>query len=123
MFDDQHVSHDSTREQMLLDNSLEHRRVAVTVPSALGVHDGDRATFAHAQAIGLRAQDTAASRKAKLLEATLEIAPGLQPTVLLAALGVCLIAAEEDMTCGIVDTDARRDSALTVPASGLGGVL
>ena len=123
VFDDQHVAYGSTPEQMLLDDSLEHRWVAVTIPGAFGVDDRDRPTFAHPQAVGFSAQDTTASRQAKLVEATLEILPGLQPAAPLTILGGRLIAAEENMTCGNVDTDTCRDSALTLSASGLGGVL
>ena len=59
----------------------------------------------------------------RLVEATLEVLPGLQPAAPLTTLGGRLIAAEENMTCGNVDTDTCRDSALTLSASGLGGVL
>src|SRR5262245_43489594 len=97
---------------MLLDDSLEHRRIAGGVPRAFRIDDGDRSAFTDPQAVGLRAENAALLRQPELLQAPLEEVPRRQPALLLAALRVGLIAAEEDVAPRDRDADAVRDRAL-----------
>ena len=97
MLEDDVVEHGATADQVLLDDSLEHRWIASAVPRALRVDHGDRPLLADAQAVGLGAVDAALLREAELPEAPLEVVPGREPALLLAALGGGLVAAEEDV--------------------------
>ena len=72
----QKILDDSAGNQMFLDDPLEHRRIAVPVPGALGIDDRDRAAFADAQAVRLGAQDAALLGQAQLLQP----APSGNPT-------------------------------------------
>src|SRR5258708_16758223 len=91
----QMVGGDSPREEMLLDDRFEHRRIARGVPGTLGIHDGDRSAFADAQAIRLCAQDAALLRQSELFEPPLEKVPLGKPVILLPALGTRLVLAED----------------------------
>jgi hypothetical protein len=106
------VANDATRDEVLLDDAFEHRRVALAVPSALGVHNGNRAAFADSQAIRLRPQDTALLRQAKLLEPPLQEVPRGEAAPQLATLGRPLIAAEKDVTPRDWHSDARGNPFL-----------
>jgi hypothetical protein len=59
MRSDQMFIDDSARDDMLLDDSLQDRRVALAVPRSFRVHDCDRTAFADAEAIRLRPQHAA----------------------------------------------------------------
>ena len=48
MVDDDGITHRSTPEQVLLNNPLEHHGIALAIPRAVRVDDGDRSTLAHA---------------------------------------------------------------------------
>jgi hypothetical protein len=80
---------------MLLDDALEHRGRAGAVPYALRIDHRDGALLAHAQAVGLGAEDRA--RQAQFGQAALEIVPRLQARVPGAALGLALVRAQEDV--------------------------
>src|SRR5262245_60708365 len=97
---------------MLLDDLLEHRWIALTVPGTLGIDDGNRSAFANAQAVGFRAQNPALLRQPQLLEPVLEEIPRRLPTLLVTALRFRLIAAEKDMPSRHGDADMCRDGAL-----------
>jgi hypothetical protein len=62
MLVDEEVTNDPTADQMLLDDPFEDGRVALSVPGAFGINDGDGAAFADAQAVCLRAQDSTVFR-------------------------------------------------------------
>jgi hypothetical protein len=96
-------------DEVLLDDSLDCRRIAFAVPRALGVHDGDRSALADAQAVGLRPEDTALFRQTQLQQAALEVIPGGKPPLLIATLRLGLVTTKEDMTPGDSDADAGRD--------------
>ena len=91
------VANDASLDEMLLDDPLEDRRVALTVPSTFGIHNGDRAAFADSQAVRLRSQNPALVGQAKFLQALLEKVPRDEPAFLLATFGRRLIAAEKDV--------------------------
>src|SRR5882672_6896690 len=109
MLDDETVGHDATADQMFLDDPLEDRRIARGIPRALGIDDGDWAAFADAEAVRFRAEDAALLRETELFQPALEKVPRGEPAILLAALRSGLVAAEEDVTLGDRDADARRD--------------
>ena len=96
--------------QMLLDDPLEHRRVAGAVPHAVGVDDGDRSTFADAEAIGLRPQNPSLFRELELFQPRLQVVPGGETTLLVAALRGGLVGAQEDVAAGGVVTPAFKGS-------------
>ena len=88
--------------------ALEHRRVALRIPRALRVDDGDRSALADAQAVRFRAEDAALLREAQLLQPPLQELPGGQAALLVAALRSRLVAAEKDVAAA---RSGRRSSA------------
>src|SRR5207247_5881358 len=96
-------------DQVLLNDPLEHRRIARTVPGALGIDDGDRAAFADPQAVRLRTQDSSLLRQPELLQPPLQKLPCCEPAVLLATLRGRLVAAEKDVAPRDRHTDALSD--------------
>src|SRR5262249_28564771 len=76
------------------------RRIALSVPHALWVDDRDRPVRADAQAVHLRAQDAALVVEAQLEEPPLQVVPRGEPALLLRALRLRLVAAEEDVPAG-----------------------
>ena len=97
----QHISAD----QVLLDDGLEHRRVALAVPGAFRIHDRNRTALTDPKAVGLGAENAAPLLQAEFLQAPFEEIPGRQPTFLLAAFRVGLIAAEKDVAARLGDAD------------------
>src|SRR5438477_621057 len=97
---------------MLLDDALENGRVARAIPRAFGIDHRDRPAFANAQTVRLRSEDAALLGQPERLEALLEVVPGREPALFLAALRVGLIAAEEDVAAGDVDPYRPRDGPL-----------
>ena len=111
---DQMGGDDAARNQVVLDDALEHRRIAFAVPGAFGIDHGDRAAFADAQAVGLGAQDAALVREAELLQPALQELPGRQPALLLAALRRGLVAAEKDVPPRDGDADRACDLSFVI---------
>ena len=99
-------------DQVLLNDPLEHRRIALAIPRAFGIHHGDGTTLADAKAIHLAAQDAALFREAELSQAALEEFPRCEPTLLLAAFRRRLIAAEKDVPPRHRNADRRGNLAL-----------
>src|SRR5437764_3375831 len=93
----QRLVNDPSANQMFLDDALEHRGVALSVPCALWIHDRNRTAFANPKAVGLRAQDAALLRQSELPQAALQKVPRRKPALLVAALRVRLIAAEKNV--------------------------
>src|SRR5688500_14152880 len=99
-------------DEVLLDDALEHALVAPAVPRALGVNHGDRPALADAEAIRLRARYAAALREAELLEAALEVLPRREAPLLVAALGLALVAAEQHVPLRLREAQRFGDAAL-----------
>src|SRR6185436_15351378 len=97
MMRDQRVHDDAAADQMFLDDPLENRRVALAVPGAFGVDDGNRPAFTDAQAVRLGSQDATLFGQPKLLEAPLQEVPCRKAAILVAAFRLGLIAAEKDV--------------------------
>src|SRR5262245_64732521 len=97
---------------MLLNDPLEHRRIAGAVPRALWIDDGDRSAFADAQAVRFRSQDAALLRQPELLQACFQKLPRGEAAILVAALRLRLVAAEENMAARDGHADAVRDGTL-----------
>ena len=115
---DQMFGHDTTGDQMFLNDAFEHRRITVAVPNPFRVHDCNRTTLADAEAVGFGAKDAALFGEPQLFEAPLQKIPGGKATVLVAALRLRLIAAEKDVAPGDRHTDAGRDSSLGIGHAG-----
>src|SRR5688572_25146547 len=99
---------------MLLDDPLERRRIALAIPRAFGIDDSNRTAFADAQAVRLAAQNPALLRQSELLQALLQVVPGCDATLHVAALRLGLFSAEKNMTPGDGDADGDRDFLLRV---------
>jgi len=99
---------------MLLNDSLQHRRIALAVPCPFRVYDCNRTTFADAEAVDFRAKDAALFRELQLFEPSLQERPCGEATLLLAAFRFGLIAAEKNMAPRDWHTDGGRDFSLGI---------
>ena len=90
---------------MLLDDPLEHRRIAPAVPRPFRIDHGNRPAFADAQAVGFRAKDTAGFGQPEFLEPLLQELPRLERPLAIAALRVRLIGAQKDMAARMGNAD------------------
>ena len=82
---------------MLVDDPREHWRIAGAIPRSFRINDGNGTSFADAKTVGLGAEDTALVGEAQLLQPALQEPPGLLAPFPVAALGLRLIAAQEDV--------------------------
>ena len=113
MGQNERIAHGAPPDQMLLDDPLERRRIALAIPRPLWIDDGNRSTLADAQAVGLRAEDPAAFGQPKLFEPLLEIGPRSEPAFLVTAFRGRLVAAQEDVSLRRIDTNRHRDAPLS----------
>src|SRR5436190_14193195 len=97
MLRDQRVMDGTSTDQVFLDDPLEERRIALSVPRAFWIDDRDRPAFADAEAVRLGAQDPALLGETQFLQPRLQVIPRGETALLLAALGLRLIAAEKDV--------------------------
>src|SRR6187399_2748728 len=81
---------------MLLDDSLQNRRIALAIPRAFRVDDGNRSGLADTEAVRLRAEN-AVVRQPKLDQAPLQVIPRHDRSLAIAAFRLGLVAAEEDV--------------------------
>lgn len=114
-FQDQEFLHDASPHQVFLDDALEDARVAFAIPGALGIDYRDGPTLADAEAVGLGAIDPPQLREAELLEPALQVAPGFQGSFPVAALGLGLVGAQEDVPTDPGDPQGLR----LLPLAGL----
>ncbi len=94
---------------MLIDDPLEHRRIASSVPGTFRVYDRDRATFANAETIRLRAENATGLGQAQLLEPLLQKFPCFDGSLPVAAFRVGLIGAQEDVATRVRYADRRGE--------------
>ena len=112
MLGDHVFAHRPSCDEMLLNDSLEHGRVARGVPRALRIDDGDRSAFTDSQAVGFRSENASLLGQTELFEAALEELPRGQSALLVAALRCRLIAAEKDVAACDRHADAVSDLSL-----------
>ena len=115
---DQVFTYDAAGDQMFLNDSLQHRRITLSVPRTFRVDDCNRTTFADAEAVGFRAKDAALLRELQFFETPLQERPCREATFLLAAFGFGLIAAEKNMAPRDRHTDAGGDFSLGIGHAG-----
>ena len=111
---DQVLTHNAAGDQMFLNDSLQHRRIALSVPGTFRVDDGNRTTFADAEAVGFGAKDAALLGELQLLETSLQERPCGEAALLLAAFGFGLIAAEKNLAPRDGHTNAGRNFSLGI---------
>ena len=107
-------------DQVLLYNSLDDFRRGRAIPGSIGVDDGDGTLLADAQAIRLGAVDTVGTgQEAQLRQAALQIFPRFETHFFGGALGLGLVAAQQDVAADVADLQALRDlnEALDLHAS------
>ncbi len=103
-------------DQVLMDDPFEDGRVALPVPDAFRVDDGDRAAAADAQTVRLVALDASVFAETEFLQPGLQELPGDQAPVTVTALRIGLVAAEEDVTSGDIEAELLGDPALRLAA-------
>src|SRR5258708_1038383 len=89
---------DSAAHEVLLDDSLEDRRIAAAIPCPFRVDDRDRSALANAQAVGFRSQDAALVGQPELPQPLLQKIPRRNTRRLVTALRRSLVGAQEDVT-------------------------
>ncbi|MCK7524005.1 MAG: hypothetical protein MZV64_43455 [Ignavibacteriales bacterium] len=89
------------------------------VPGALGVDHGDGPGLAHAQAVRARAQHAAGVRQPELPQPALQVLPGGDGPLAVAALRLGLVAAQEDVAAGGGNADALGRQARGGQVGGL----
>jgi hypothetical protein len=114
MFGNDVFEHGATPNQVLRDDSFEHGRIARPIPDALWIDHGNWASFTDPEAIGFRAQDAALFGQTELLQASFEKLPGFERPVPIATLGLCLIAAEKNVSRRHRDPDFRSHALQTI---------
>src|SRR5262245_40600874 len=97
MLRDGRLLYHATADEAFLNDPLEHRRVAPGVPGSFRVDHRNRTALANAQAVHFRAKDASLLGKTKLLQSRLQVVPGRQSALLVAALWLGLIAAQKDV--------------------------
>jgi hypothetical protein len=112
MMGDQRIVDDVAADEVFHDDPLEDRRIALPVPRAFRIDDGDRPALADTKAVGLAAKDAALLGEPELLEPPFQVVPGCETAIPVAALGLGLIAAEEDVAPGDADADRLGNGAL-----------
>ena len=111
-------------DQVSLDDPLENRRVARAVPRPFRVDDGDRPAFADPQAVGLGAQHPALLGQPQLAQPALQIGPGGEAALAIAALRMGLVGAEQHVPLrrGHPDGGGSALLALDGALAGVGSV-
>ncbi len=92
--------HGRASDEVLRDDSFEHFGSAGVIPDAFRVNDGNGATEADAEAVGFRPEN-GGGVEVERGEAGFEEIPGDEAGVAVAALGLGLIGAEEDVAGSI----------------------
>ena len=100
-------------DEMFLDDPLEDGRIALAIPRAFRVDDGNRSRLADAEAVRLRAQN-AVVRQPKLDQAPLQVIPRHDRSLAIAAFRLGLVAAEEDVAPRDPESQLLDDGLFTV---------
>src|SRR5206468_71335 len=108
----QEFFHNSSSNDMFLNDSFECRRIARAVPRTFRIDDRNRAALTDAKAVRLRAKDPALLGQTELLQSSLQEFPGREASFLLTALRRRLIAAEKDVAPGHRHADVGGDLLL-----------
>jgi len=102
---------------VFLNDPFEDRRITLSIPGPVRVHDSDGATLTHAQTVGLRSKNAAPLGQTELAQAPLEVTPRLETTGLIATLGSGLITTEKNVPLSDVHTDRNGNGSLTRSAA------
>ena len=110
---DQGIGERTTRNQVLLDDSLEYRGTTPTIPSTFRIDDRDWSTFTYTEAIRFGSENAPAPRESQLFEPALEVVPGTQASLLVATSRIGLVATEKNVSLRGVDADRHGHTSLT----------
>ena len=100
-------------DEMLLDDPLEDGRIALAIPRAFRVDNGNGAGLADAKAVRLGAQHSVIGEP-QLDQTPLQIVPRHDRPIPIAAFRLGLVAAEENVAPGDADPQLLDDGVLTV---------
>lgn len=85
-------------DEVFLDNHLENCFITGSIPDVIRIDDGNRTIGTDAKAVGLCAKDSSVFCKARFVQPSLQVFPGLIAFLARAAFVFCLIAAEKDVS-------------------------
>jgi hypothetical protein len=97
-------------DQVLLDDALEHRRIARPIPGTFRVHHGNRSSFADPKTVGFGSEYAALLRQAEFFQPPLQEFPRREAALLVTAFRVGLIAAQKNMAARRRHADRRGNS-------------
>src|SRR5438876_9652476 len=103
------VGDNSAADEMFPDDPLENRRIAVPVPGAFGIDDGNRPALADAQAVCFGPENAAPLGEPELVQPQLQKRPRGKAGVLLTTLRARLIAGQEDVRSSGTVVDSMGD--------------
>jgi hypothetical protein len=106
---------------MLLDDPLEHGGVARPIPDTFGIDHGHRTTSADAEAIGLGTRDATLIGEPQGEQTCLQVVPGDDRPLAVAALRLGLVATQEDMAPRRRDADGLGLALLSIEDVGRQG--
>ena len=95
-------------DEMFLDDPLQYGWIALAIPRAFRVDDGNGAGLAHAKAVGLGAQNAVVGEP-QLDQTPLQVVPRHDRSLPIAAFRLGLVAAEEDVAPGNPDAKFLDD--------------
>lgn len=97
-------------DDVFLEDALDHFGSDRVIPDAVGIDDCDGAVLADAEAVGFGSEDAfGALHEAEFREALFEVVPTGDAGVFVAAFGLGLVCAEEDMAADGSDAEIRGD--------------
>ena len=108
MFDDQVLRHNSPSNEVLLDDFLEHWRIALGVPGTLGIDHCDRSATANPQAVYFTAEHTTLLAEIQFFQPSLEIIPCLKRSLSPTADRLSLIATEQNVPASCTHSNFVR---------------
>lgn len=96
-------------DQVLLNDALQNLGRAGMIPRTVRIDQGNRTALADAQTIGFGAINAAAASQIEFIEPLFQIVPRGQAGIAVTAFGLCLIAAQENVSAGVGDAQFFGD--------------
>jgi hypothetical protein len=113
---DEEILHHTAIAQVLVDDAIERRGIAGSVPCAFGIDDRDRPVFTDLKAMNFRPEYSPVPSETELFQTTFEVLPSYERSLAVAALRLRLIAAEKDVTANTGHTCLFGDLGSSAPS-------
>lgn len=117
------LRNDFAADQMARDDFLQHGRCAAFIPDAFGINERDGPLRANLQTIDLSAQYAAAAHQPQFAQARFEIVPRHKAGGFVAAFGLGLVGAQENMSPALINAELVHDCGKIGRGGGRGAVV